>query len=106
MFSLDLKDAYFQIPIYPASRKYLRLEFWDTVFQFRALPFGTSTAPWLFTKVVGVVNELFHRDGLSLFQYLDSWFGDAQTREEASHRSQLLMQPCTHLGVSDQPSQI
>ena len=39
-----------------------------------------SMAPWLFTKLVGVVKELFLRDGLSLFQYFDDWLGDAQTR--------------------------
>ena len=93
MFSLDLKDAYFQIPIHPSSRKYLRLEFRNTVFKFRALPLGISTAPWLccitLTKVMGVVKELFHRDGLSLFQYLDDCLGDVQTRGEARQRSQL-----------------
>ena len=100
MFSLDLKDAYFQIPIHPAPREYLRLEFRDTVFQFRALPFSISTALWLFSEVVSVVKELFQRDGLSLFQYLDNWLEDAQTREEAHHRSQLLVWLCIHLDVS------
>ena len=82
---------YFQIPIHLATRKYLRLKFWDTIFQFRALPFGISMTPWLFPKVVGVVKELFHRARLSLFQYLDDWLGDTQTREKACHRSQLLV---------------
>ena len=73
------------------------LEFQDTVFQFRALPFSISTAPWLFTKVAGVVKELFHREGLSLFQYLDDWLGDTQSTEEACHRLHLLVQLWTHL---------
>ena len=34
--SLDLKDAYFQIPIHPSSRKLLRFTLEGTVYQFRA----------------------------------------------------------------------
>ena len=43
--SLDLKDAYFQIPIHPSSRKLLRFTSKGTVYQFRALCFGLPTAP-------------------------------------------------------------
>ena len=43
--SLDLKDAYFQIPIHRSSRKLLRFTLEGTVYQFRALCFGLSTAP-------------------------------------------------------------
>ena len=39
MASLDLKDAYFQIPIHPDSRKYLRFTSEGTVYQFKALCF-------------------------------------------------------------------
>ena len=40
VFSIDLKDAYFHVPIHPASRKYLRICRGNQVFQFKALPFG------------------------------------------------------------------
>ena len=43
--SLDLKDAYFQILIHRSSRKLLRFTSEGTVYQFRALCFGLSTAP-------------------------------------------------------------
>ena len=45
VFSLDLKDAYFQIPIHPTSRNYQWLEFRNTVFQFKALPFRIGSSP-------------------------------------------------------------
>ena len=98
VFSLDLKDAYFQILIHPPFRKFLRMEFLGTVIQFRGLPFGLSTAPWIFTKVVSVMKELFHKDMLSLFQYLDNWLADAQSRQEAQTSCHLLVRICTHLG--------
>ena len=51
VYSLDLKDAYLQVPIHQRSRKYLCMEFKGTICQFTSLPFGISTAPWLFTRV-------------------------------------------------------
>ena len=45
MFSVDLKDAYFQIPIHSDSQPYLRFVLEGQVFQFRALYFGLFTAP-------------------------------------------------------------
>ena len=50
--SLDLSDAYFHIPISPSFRKYLRFVWDNRVFQFRALPFGLSAAPLVFTKIM------------------------------------------------------
>ena len=40
---VDLKDAYFHIIIHQKYRKYLRLIFMDTIYQYVALPFGLST---------------------------------------------------------------
>ena len=74
------------------------MEFQGTMYQFTALPFGISTAPWLFTKVVGVVKSLFHLNGFSLFQYLDDWLGDALSQAEVQSRCDLLVKLCNHLG--------
>ena len=49
--SLGLKDAYFQIPIHGSSRKLLRFMSEGTVYQFKALCFGLSTAPQVFTSL-------------------------------------------------------
>ena len=43
--SMDLKDAYFQITAHRSSRKLLRSTSDGTVFQFKVLCFGLSTAP-------------------------------------------------------------
>ena len=50
--SIDFKDAYFHIPIQEQSRKYLRFHVQGQTYQFKALPFGLSTAPLEFTVVV------------------------------------------------------
>ena len=50
--SLDLKDAYFHIGIHPADRRYLRFCHNGTSWQFTVLPFGLSTSPRVFTKIL------------------------------------------------------
>jgi hypothetical protein len=58
--SLDLMDAYFHIPIAPPFRKFLRFVWDNTVYQFRTLSFGISTAPLVFTRVFQTVIAHLH----------------------------------------------
>ena len=81
--SLDLKDAYFQIPIHPSSRKLLRFMSEGTVYQFRALCFGLSTAPQVFTRVFAAVSAWAHSHGIRLLRYLDDWLVLASSEREA-----------------------
>ena len=53
--SIDFKDAYFHIPIHSQSRKYMRFYVQGWSYQLKALPFGLSTAPMVFTVVAKVV---------------------------------------------------
>ena len=48
----SLKDAYFHIGIDPADRRYLRFCHNGTAWQFTVLPFGLSTSPRVFTKIL------------------------------------------------------
>ena len=97
-FSIDLKDAYLHVPIHPSSRKYLRICLGDRVFQFKALPFGLSSAPWLFTKIVSEVKVMVHARGIQLHQFLDDWLGKAQSREECLTHSHRVVQLVEELG--------
>ena len=94
--SLDLKDAYFHVPIRPDHRPYLRFEFQGQVFQFKVLPFGLSTAPRVFTKMLAPVIGLLHSRGIHIFPYLDDCLIVAKTKDQliqAVHTSQdVLMQ--------------
>lgn len=56
--SLDLKQAYLHIPILPAHRCYLRFCVGNRHYQYRALPFGLSSTPQIFTKIL--VNLVAH----------------------------------------------
>jgi hypothetical protein len=69
--SIDLKDAYFHVPVHPRHHKFLRFAFQGKTYQFKVLPFGLSTAPRVFTKVLAPVVGYLHQNGVHLFPYLD-----------------------------------
>ena len=52
---LDLKDAYFYVPLNKQSRKYVRFEWEGSLYEFLFLCFGLGPAQRLFTKLIKVL---------------------------------------------------
>ena len=69
--SIDLKDAYFHIPIHPEHYKYLRFAIGNQCFQYKVLPFGLTTSPRVFTKVLAPVMGFLRQKGVQVYPYLD-----------------------------------
>ena len=69
--SIDFKDAYFHIPIQEQSRKYPRFHIQGRTYQFKALPFGLSTAPMDFTIIAKEVKLMAIHKGIKIHQYLE-----------------------------------
>ena len=82
MFAIDLQDSYFQIPVHRESCPYLPFYLEGHVYQFKALCFGLSTAPWVFARVFALVSKWAHQRGIRLLRYLDVWLVVA---ESSSH---------------------
>ena len=96
--SIDFKDAYFHIPIQEQSRKYLRFHVQGQTYQFKALPFGLSTAPLEFTVVAKEVKLMATREGIRLHQYLDDWLVRASSHRDCLQHTQVLVKTCQKLG--------
>ena len=58
LVSIDLKDAYLSILIAERDRKFLRFLWEEQIYEFRCLPFGLSSAPRVFTKLLKPVMAL------------------------------------------------
>ena len=71
MVSVDLKDAYFSIPIFQDHRKYLRFLWNSKRFEFTCLPFGYSLAPRVFTKIFKPVMAFFRFLGFRVTIFID-----------------------------------
>jgi len=71
MASIDLKDAYFLIPIHKDHRKFLRFRFQNNLFQFTCLPFGLCTSPYIYTKIMKPVMNEMRTLGIMSIIYID-----------------------------------
>lgn len=69
--SVDLKDTFLLVPVANHSKKYLRFEFNDKLYEFKCLPFGLCTAPFVFTKLMKPVMHVLRSEGFVSVIYLD-----------------------------------
>ena len=63
MVSLDLQDAYLQVPFHHNSRCYLRFVVGGRTYRFRVLCFGLTTAPQVFMRIMAPVSAILHKYG-------------------------------------------
>ena len=96
--SVDFKDAYFHIPIQSQSRKYMRFQIQNKSYQFKALPFGLSTAPMEFTVVAKEVKFIALQKGIRIHQYLGDWLVRARSHQICLQHTQTLVPLCQELG--------
>ena len=96
--SIYFKEAYFHIPIHSQSRKYMRFHLQGRSYQFKALPFGLSTAPMEFTVVAKEVKIVAFQKGIRIHQYLDDWLVRASTHHTCLQHTQTLVTLCQELG--------
>ncbi len=97
--SLDLKDAYFHIPIAPHHRRFLRFAFEGVAYQYTVLPFGLSLAPRTFTKCMDAALSPLRQIGICILNYLDDWLILDQSEVELlSHRT-LILSHLERLGI-------
>ena len=68
---IDLKDAYLAVPIYPSHRRFLCFRWKGENYQCAALPFGLSSAPRIFTKLLRPVMAKLRSLGVKLMVYID-----------------------------------
>ncbi|KAJ1087084.1 hypothetical protein NDU88_000278 [Pleurodeles waltl] len=100
MVCVDLQDAYFHIPILKSRRKYLGFVVGSQHYQFAVLPFGLTSAPRVFTKVMAVVAANLRRKGIAVFPYLDDWLIKAKSPKLELHHLQMTTQLLFSLGFS------
>ena len=91
MTSIDLKDAYYSIPIAEEHQKYLKYVWRDQLYAFTSLPMGLTSSPRVFTRVLKpVFSYLRGQFGHTCLGYIDDSFylGDGYTEcEEATLHS-------------------
>ncbi len=96
--TIDIKDAYYFIPVAHEDRKYLKFRWKGKLFQFTCLPFGLSTAPRIFTKVLKVVAKYLRVQGVICSIYLDDWLILAHNNNQCAKSVKLTLDLLCSLG--------
>ena len=78
---IDLKDAFFSIPIHLNHKKFLRFIFKENTYQFNCLPFGLSSTPWVFTKTLKPALAILRERDVHLIAYIDDILILEESRE-------------------------
>lgn len=82
MASVDLKDAYYTVPIYSSHQKYLKFWFEGKYYQYTCLPNGLASAPRLFTKLLKPVYSTLRSMGHVSSAYIDDSYLQGDTFRE------------------------
>ena len=69
--SIDLSDAFFSIPLHQSSKKYVCFQLENTRYCFNVLPFGLTSSPRIFSKVLKVAITFLRSKGIKMSFYLD-----------------------------------
>ena len=108
MVSLDLKDAYFSVPIFRPHCKYLRFIWRDQRYEFTCLPFGYSLAPRVFAKIFKPVVAQLRLNDLRIAIFLDDILLVASSFAECMEQLSLLRKLLESIGfvINDAKSQL
>ena len=100
MTKLDLKDAYFSVPVAESDRKYLRFEWNNRVYEYTCLPFGLTSAPWIFTKLLKPALTFLRQRGSRCLMYLDDMLLLGRSPEETKESFHLCQKLISSLGFT------
>ena len=101
--SVDLKDAYYSVPVWEDHRKYLRFRWGQELYQFRVLPNGLACAPRFFTKILNPPFAKLREKGVESFPYIDDSFVVADSKEKCRQDLRDLKEMLTSLGFVIHP---
>ena len=82
MASIDMKDAYYPIPVKSEDRKYLRFKWEDQFYEFTCLPNGLSCAPRQFTEILKPPLATLHKQGHISIAHLDDLYLQGRTYDD------------------------
>ena len=80
--SIDLSDAYFHVPIFQKHHPYMRFCIANQCYQWKAMCFGPTCAPRIFTKLVSVVAAYLRTQNIRMSVYLDDWLIVNQNQQQ------------------------
>ena len=100
MVSVDLKDAYFSVPIFQPHRRYLRFLWNFKRYEFTCLPFSYSLAPRVFTKIFNPIIAYFRFLGFRVVIFIHDLILIASSYDECLQQLEILKSTLCELGFT------
>ena len=88
-------DAYLNVPLAPEFHKFFAFVLGERTFVFQVLPFGLSTAPWAFTRVIKPIKAHLRQQGVSVASFFDDFLilvGSQQLTRDHTQMTQELLE--------------
>ena len=110
-FKFDITQGYHHIDIHPLFQCYLGFSWVENgvrrFYIFLVLPFGLTSAPFVFTKVVRVLIKFWRNQAIKICCFIDDGFGCAQGFLEAEVQSKIVRNSLIKAGwvINDEKSQ-
>ena len=102
LFSFDIKQGYHHIEMAPDSVEYLGFS-WNfngevRFFVFLVLPFGLTSAPFIFTKIIRVLIKYWRGQGVKICCFIDDGCGAGEDQVRALEHSELVQDTLVKAG--------
>ena len=81
---IDIQDAFLSVWISVFFQRYFAFWFDGRMYMFKRMPFGLTTAPWIFTRLMRVVKGFLRRKGVKINSFIDDFITWSHSLERAS----------------------
>eukprot|EP00029_Vermamoeba_vermiformis_P001978 TRINITY_DN1224_c0_g2_i2.p2 TRINITY_DN1224_c0_g2~~TRINITY_DN1224_c0_g2_i2.p2 ORF type:complete len:659 (+),score=31.17 TRINITY_DN1224_c0_g2_i2:837-2813(+) len=98
MAKVDISNAFLHVMLHPRVRDYFRFTWKGKCYRFKAMPFGLSSAPRIFTKIMKEVVAHLRAQGVRLAFYIDDIIILAASAAECRQQALMLVELLRSLG--------
>lgn len=98
MTKFDLQSGYHHIDINPSDQQYLGFSWNNQYFCFTVLPFGLSSAPYIFTKCLRPLVKFWRKNNLKVVLYLDDGLILANSQDRCVFSTEFIKQSLMSAG--------
>ena len=104
MTKLDIKDAYYSIPMRESDKRFLKFMHGGTLYSFQALPNGLSSGPRKFTKLLKPPLAALREQNINIVAYIDDLIILDTSYEKCLNATQVCAQLFDSLGFVIHPN--
>jgi hypothetical protein len=98
MTSIDFKSGFFHVEVQEKLRDYLGFQHAGNWYRYQCLPFGSSSSPLVFTKMVRPAIQHLRTLGIRILAYMDDILIIGRTKEETELHTRMALDLLLELG--------